>query len=72
MPWKNGIWEEPPERQVCTKESPMPPGDKGRWQHPDADYIDDDYGAGGGVADGDYEKYKCPHCGKIFYVELPN
>lgn len=50
----------------------MPKNDNGRWQHPDAIEIDEDYGKAGGVADGDYVKYECPNCGKIFKVELPN
>jgi hypothetical protein len=60
------------ERKTCTKEMPMPKGDTGRWIHPDAIYESDDYGKGGGVSDGDYEVYNCPHCGKRFKVELPN
>ena len=74
MGWKNGIWEgdPPPEPKICTKENPYKPGDPGRWQHPDAVYVDDDYGKGGGVADGDYEIYRCPNCDKKIYVELPN
>jgi hypothetical protein len=51
------------ERSVCTSAAPMPTGDTGRWQHPDAvstpsgsDYFD---------------WYKCPHCGLEFAVELP-
>lgn len=60
------------ERKVCTKDQPMPAGDKGYWQHPDAISIGEDYGRGGGVADGDYEKFYCPLCGFSFLVELPN
>lgn len=60
------------ERSICTKENPMPVGSKERWEHPDAIYQGDDYGRGGGVADGDYEIYICPNCDKKFYVELPN
>jgi hypothetical protein len=44
----------------------------GSWEHPDAIEIDEDYGKGGGVADGDYIRYECPHCGKKFWEELPN
>lgn len=62
--------------QVCTKENPYnkenPDHKKSRWEHPDADYERDDYGLGGGVADGDYEVYNCPNCGLRFKVELPN
>lgn len=61
------------ERQVCTKESPMPEDHPtGRWYHPDAIEIDEDYGKGGGVADGDFIRYECPHCKLKFWVELPN
>lgn len=57
---------------ICTKENPFKEGTEGRWKHPDAECIGEDYGKGGSVADGDFEKYKCPYCGKIFWVELPN
>jgi len=43
-----------------------------RWSHPDAISVDEDYGQGGGVADGDFEQYKCPHCEHKWWVELPN
>ncbi len=58
------------EYKNCTKESPMPQGDKGRWIHEDAEGLEDEYGglAGGG----DYARYKCPNCGLHFYVELPD
>jgi len=52
---------------ICTKDDPWTP-DKGTpCQHPDAEYLGDrDFGLG------EYcEKYLCPHCGKTFYVELP-
>jgi hypothetical protein len=56
--------------QTCTKEAPMPPNAPGRWAHPDADLVLEEYnGLSGG---GDYEKYECPHCGKRFWVELPD
>lgn len=59
---------------ICTKENPWKPemGSKGGVHHPDAEEIDEDYGKGGGVADGDYVKYKCPHCGTTWWEELPN
>ena len=40
------------ERQICTKENPWNKEQQGRWQHPDAIEIDEDYGKGGGVAVG--------------------
>lgn len=58
------------DREVCTKEAPMPKGDGRRWQHPDAVDVGEEYnGLSGG---GDYDIYKCPHCGLRFYVELPD
>ncbi len=56
------------DRQTCTSLNPMPPDEKGRWQHPDAVQIDDDYGS----AYGTYERYECPNCRKRFWVELPD
>jgi hypothetical protein len=60
------------ERHICTAEKPYQEGMPGRWEHPDAVEIDEDYGKGGGVADGDFIKYQCPHCKKSFWEELPN
>lgn len=60
------------ERQICTYENPYTPEKGGIWGHPDAVEIDEDYGKGGGVADGDYVQYECPNCKKKFWVELPN
>jgi len=60
------------DRNICTAESPMPKYHNGWWQHPDAKEIGEDYGKGGGVADGDYITYECPNCGKVFKEELPN
>lgn len=58
------------DRQSCTKESPMPQGSPGFWQHPDAHSVGEEYnGLSGG---GDYESYKCPNCGIRFRVELPD
>lgn len=60
------------ERQECTTENPYTPEKGGRWYHPSAKEIDEDYGKGGGVADGDYIKYRCPICGYTWWSELPN
>jgi hypothetical protein len=58
------------ELKTCTKEHPYKEGDAGRWQHPDAELLFEDYnGLAGG---GDWERYRCPHCGKLFWVELPD
>lgn len=57
-------------RQTCTKETPFVEGASGQWEHPQAEYLSDEYnGLTGG---GDYEKYKCPICGKVFYETLPD
>jgi hypothetical protein len=58
------------ERKTCSKESPMPKGDNGRWLHPDAEYMKDDYGSLS--QGGSYEEYKCPNCGLNFRVTLPD
>lgn len=61
-------------RYECSKEHPMPeqrPKDS-RWSHPEAKEIAEDYGKGGGVADGDYIKFQCPHCKHTWWEELPN
>ena len=48
----------------------MPQNNNEAWIHPDAELIDEEYnGLSGG---GDYEKYKCPNCGKTFRIELPD
>ena len=52
----------------------------GVLKHPTKDYdswssskeVAEDYGKGGGVADGDYVQYACPHCLHKWWVELPN
>lgn len=59
------------DRKICTKEKPWKQGD-GPCVHPDAVEIDEDYGKGGGVADGDYIKLECPNCKLKFWEELPN
>jgi hypothetical protein len=56
------------DRQTCTKEAPMPEVHSGRWEHPDAEEIEVDYGS----MYGSYERYRCPHCGLKFWVELPD
>ena len=58
------------DRRVCTKAAPMPPNAPGFWSHPEADSRGDEYnGLSGG---GDYETFKCPHCGLFFRCELPD
>ena len=57
--------------KTCTKENPYTKEKGGRWQHPDAIEIDEDYGRGG-VADGDFIQYECPHYHMKFWEELPN
>ncbi len=49
------------ERQTCSKEYPMPKGDKGRWNHPESNYLGDEYGSLG--EGGSYEWYECRICG---------
>lgn len=53
------------ERFVCTKENPWTP-DKGRAQHPDAEYLGDS-----DLGDYSEAEYKCPNCELLFAVELP-
>lgn len=62
-------------RETCTRENPYSKErdtPESRWEHPDADLVDEDYGKGGGVTDGDYYIYICPNCKLRFKVELPN
>lgn len=61
-------------RFLCTAEAPMPVirPENSRWTHPDAIAEYEDYGKGGGVADGDYERMECPHCKHRWWSELPN
>lgn len=60
------------ERQKCTPRNIFTKEKGGKWVHPDAEEIEEDYGKGGGVADGDFVKYKCPYCGHEWWEELPN
>jgi hypothetical protein len=52
---------------TCTAADPWAPGKGTPALHPDAETLADrDFGGG------EYcEKYRCPHCGLTFYVELP-
>ena len=55
------------DRYVCTAEAPWTVERGTPVCHPDAEEIDwADYGPG--VTEG---RYKCPHCGTIFYNEIP-
>ena len=55
------------DRFVCTAANPWTEENGARAIHPDAKYLEDrDFGLGVYC-----EKYECPHCGKVFYVELP-
>jgi hypothetical protein len=61
-------WPKDPEsgRYICTKEKPMPVNHShiGRlWMHLDADVIEED------GRQGFDEKYKCPHCGVMWWTE---
>lgn len=60
-------------RYLCSTLNPMPQvkPEKSRWSHPDAIETEEDYGKGGGVADGDFVKSECPNC-KFKWSELPN
>ena len=51
------------DRQICTKNNPMPKGAKGRWAHNGARVrnIDSDY----------YTYWECIDCGQKWKVELP-
>lgn len=58
------------ERHICTAEDPWDESKSKTAEHPDAEDDGGDYGGLSGG--GDYEKYKCPHCGLRFKVELPD
>lgn len=61
-------------RFLCNFESPMPKDapKETRWVHENVTEDGEDYGKRGGVADGDYVKYKCKDCGFSWWQELPN
>lgn len=61
------VWKPTPPNQ-CTKENPWRPDWKGRTEHADA--VPDGSQAGGWPG-GDTQDYRCPNCGKLFTVELP-
>lgn len=54
------------ERQICSKDAPMPAEAPGRWQHPEAREIGETY------SDGCFAEYQCPHCKRQWTVELPD
>lgn len=51
---------------ICTKAEPNREANR----HPDAKYVVDEYGSL--ASGGSYEIYKCPNCGRRFYVQLPD
>lgn len=55
-------------RHVCTADDPWDPTKSDRAEHPDAVIV----GTDDQSMYGSYEEYKCPHCNKRFWVELPD
>lgn len=55
-----------PRRHTCTKEQPWDQHKHGpRAIHPDALFL-----GSGGQDSVEYDRYRCPHCGKYFEVEI--
>jgi hypothetical protein len=58
--------DEMKDRHICTAADPWTPEKGTRAEHPDAKEVSDrDYGGGEYCV-----TYKCPHCGKVFEVEI--
>ena len=55
-------------RSVCSPESPMPKGAKGRWAHTNVVEVGDQEN---GWPGGDYQWYRCTDCGHEWREELP-
>lgn len=57
--------------QACLEGHTMPPeANKWEWAHPDEENVGEEYnGLSGG---GDYDIYRCPHCKRKTYSELPD
>jgi len=56
------------EKHICTAEDPWTPERGNRSVHPDARETGPQRD---GYPGGDWVTYKCPHCGRLFDVELP-
>lgn len=52
-------------REICTADRPYSKGADYQWAHPDAVFQKEIYSG-----DGNYETYKCPHCGLEFDVTI--
>lgn len=57
------------ERKTCTKESPMPKGDRGRWFHDGAHEVHGSQRDGWPC--GDTIQMRCDNCGHEWSEELP-
>lgn len=57
------------DRKACTKDNPSD-GESYRWYHPDAVTVEEYYDKSD--HHDDYERMKCPHCGLVFEVTIPN
>jgi hypothetical protein len=65
--WNHPLLTPVQNRRICTPEHPWVKGELGWWLHPEAVYVrQDDY-----FMDPSEEIYKCPICGLVFHVEMP-
>ncbi len=55
-------------RKTCTKETPMPKGDTGRWEHDNTRQVGHQEN---GWPSGDIIKVECLNCGLTWKEELP-